>query len=80
MPLVRVHEASDGKLFKNYEDYVIHEEGIKFDAFWADKFSGVFEGNANLEYAVKQFIKANQAEIVKLIEVSTVKRKGGKKQ
>ena len=79
MPLIRVHEASDGKLFKNYEDYVAHEEGIKFDAFWADKFSSVFEGNANLEYAVKQFIQANQADVVDMIQSSTVKRKGGKK-
>lgn len=80
MPLVRVHEASDGKLFKNYEDYVVHEEAIKFNKAWTEKFASAFEGNPNLEYAVKEFIQSNQGEVVSLITASTVKRTGSNKK
>lgn len=79
MPLVRVHEASDGKLFKSYDDYVVHEEAIKFNATWNEKFASKFEDNPELGHAVKEFVQGNQREISKLIESSAVKRKGGKK-
>lgn len=81
MPLVRVHESSDGKLFKDYNDYVAHEEGVKFNAIWSKKFAEKFGDNdAELEHKVKQFIQANQQDIADLIESSAVKRKGGKKK
>lgn len=81
MPLVRVHEASDGTLFKNYEDYVVHEEGIKFDAYWDKQFAKVFEENPDLGQTVKEFIQSNQLDIALLITSSSVKRTGsGKKK
>lgn len=84
MPLVRVHEASDGKLFKNYDDYVVHEEGIKFNQNWDKAFSGAepyFE-DENHEDMFKQFVAHNQDALVAIIQNSKVKRTGsnGKKK
>lgn len=80
MPLIRVHKASDGKLFENYEDYVVHEEGIKFDAIWNKNFAPVFEANPSLGLTVKEFIQSNQLGVAKMIEASVIKRKGGRKK
>lgn len=82
MPLVRVHEASDGRLFKNYDDYVIHEEGIKFQENWNKAFSGAepyFEDEGH-EAIFKEFVESNQDALVQIIQDSKVKRKGSSKQ
>lgn len=84
MPLVRVHEASDGKLFKNYDDYLVHEEGLKFEQNWDAAFNGAepyFEDEDH-EEMFKQFVAHNQDALADLIQKSKIKRTGsnGKKK
>lgn len=81
MPLVRVHESSDGKLFKSYDDYVVHEESLKFQENWDKAFNGTepcFESKH--EEAFKQFVARNQETLAKIIQGSKVKRIGNSKK
>lgn len=81
MPLVRVHEASDGKLFKKFDDYVNHQEGINFQGAWKEAFEGteMFASEED-ELKFKSFVETNKDALVKIIEDSKVKHKGGHKK
>ena len=80
MPLVRVHEASDGKLFKNYDDFVIHQEGINFQQAWKEAFGEDYFADEQAEANFKLFVEQNTDALVKIIESSKVKHQGGRKK
>lgn len=80
MPLVRVHEASDGKLFKSYDDFVIHQEGINFQQAWKKAFGEDYFADEQAEANFKLFVEQNTDVLVKIIESSKVKHQGGRKK
>ncbi len=80
MPLVRVHEASDGKLFKSYDDFVIHQEGINFQQAWKKAFDEDYFTDEQAEANFKLFVEQNTDVLVKIIESSKVKHQGGRKK
>jgi hypothetical protein len=81
MPIIRAHQSSDGQLFKNYEDYVVHEEALKFKQGWDKAFSTSVEfDNEEQEALFVEFVQSNQDALVEVIQGSKVRRKGGKKK
>lgn len=80
MPVVRVHKATDGQLFESYDDYIVHQEGIKFNEAWSKEFAPVFADVPEFETQVKEFIRSNQDALVDVIQKSKVKRTGKKKK
>lgn len=82
MPRITVHESSDGKLHRTYEEYVTHEESLKFSQEW-DKSFGLDEQRIFVSPeqadAVKAFVEQYKEQITAVIASSKVKRKSSKK-
>ncbi|WP_151708852.1 hypothetical protein [Acinetobacter brisouii] len=78
MPLVRVHEASDGQLFRSYDEYVNHEQGLKFDKLWEQRFAQHItdDFDESTQDAISSFVYDNMDELEKLIQDVRIKRRG----
>ena len=82
MPRVTVHESSDGKLHRTYEEYVAHEEALNFSQKWDEAFGldekTIFESSEQAD-ATKAFVERYKEQITAVITASKVKRKSPKK-